>query len=107
MLVVCCFYGGDTESAYSLCDIVNDDSAVCVSVVHRCERFVALLPRSIPYFELHCSGLVECDSLCEECSADGRLSIVVELILSLGVSLITKTSSASHSCKTYLDESED
>lgn len=66
---------------YSLCDIINDDCAVCVPVVHRCKRLVPLLACRIPYLELDSRGIVEGDGLCEEGSSDSRFSVVVELIL--------------------------
>ena len=67
--------------AYGLCDVVDDDSAVCVPVVHGRQRLVALLACGIPYLELDCCVLVEGNSLCEEGSADGGFSVVVELVL--------------------------
>ena len=66
---------------YSLGDIVDDDCAVCVSVIHWCKRFVSLLACSVPYFELDSRGVVKGDGLCEEGSADGRFSVVIELVL--------------------------
>lgn len=67
--------------AYSLCDIVYNNSAVCVPVVHGRQRLVALLTSSIPYLKLDCCVLVEGDGLGKEGSADGRFSVVVELVL--------------------------
>ena len=66
---------------YSLCDIVDDNCAVCVSVIHWCKRLVPLLACSIPYFELDSRSIVKGDGLCEEGSSDSRFSVVVELVL--------------------------
>lgn len=67
--------------AYSLCDIVYDDGAVCVPVVHGRQRLVALLAGGIPDLELDCCVLVEGNGLSEESGADGRFSVIIELIL--------------------------
>ena len=72
---------GSVRVDYSLCDIVDDNCAVCVSVIHWCKRFVSLLAGSIPYLELDSRGIVKGDGLCEEGSSDGRFSVVVELVL--------------------------
>ena len=72
---------GSVRVDYSLGDIVDDDCAVCVSVIHWCKRFVSLLACSIPYFELDSRSVVKGDGLCEEGSADGRFSVVIELVL--------------------------
>ena len=66
---------------YGLCDVVDDDCAVGVSVVHRCEGLVSLLAGRVPYFELDGRRVVEGDGLCEEGGSDGGFSVVVELIL--------------------------
>ena len=66
---------------YSLCDIIDDNCAVCVSIIHWCKRLVSLLACSIPYFELDSRGVVKGDGLCEEGSSDSRFSIVIELVL--------------------------
>lgn len=70
--------------AYGLCDVVDDDGAVCVAVVHGRQRLVALLAGGIPYLELDCCVLVEGNGLGEEGGADGRFSVVVELVLDIG-----------------------
>lgn len=72
---------GGWEETYSLCDVVYDHRAVRVPVVHRCEGFVSLLPCCVPYFEFDGCLLVEGDGLSEEGGADGRFSVVVELVL--------------------------
>ena len=66
---------------YSLCDVIDDYGAVCVSVVHGCERLVALLSCCVPDLEFDCRLFVQGKGLCEESGADGGFSIVVELIL--------------------------
>lgn len=70
---------------YSLCNIVDHNSTVCVSVVHRCERLVSLLPGSIPYLELYGGIIVERYRLGEEGGTDCGLSEIIELILYLSL----------------------
>ena len=41
------------ETAHRLGNIVYDDGAICISVVHWRKRFVPLLTSSVPYFKLH------------------------------------------------------
>lgn len=62
-------------------DIVNDNGAVCISVVHGSERLVAFLAGSIPNLELDSSVLIERDGLGQEGSTDGGLAIGIELVL--------------------------
>ena len=69
------------DDAYGLCDVVDDDGAVGVAVVHGREGLVALLASRVPDLKLDCGGLVEGDGLGEECGADGGLPVVVKLIL--------------------------
>ena len=69
------------EETYGLCDVVDDDGAVCVAVVHGCERLVALLAGGIPDLELDRRVLIEGDGLGEEGGADGGFPVVVELVL--------------------------
>lgn len=64
-----------------MCDIVDDNGAVCIAVVHGGEGLVALLASSIPNLELDCGILIEGDGLCQESGADGGFSEGVELIL--------------------------
>jgi hypothetical protein len=66
---------------YSLCDVVYYYGAVCISVVHGCERLVALLAGGVPNLKLHGCVLVEGDGLCEEGGTDSRFSVVIELVL--------------------------
>jgi hypothetical protein len=66
---------------YSLCNVVDYDGAVGISVVHGCQRLVALLAGRVPDLKLDCRVLVEGDGLGEEGSADGGFSVVVELVL--------------------------
>lgn len=68
------------KDTYRLRYIINDDGAVRIAVVHRCEGFVPLLSGGIPYFEFDGGGVVEGDGLGEEGSADGGFSVVVELV---------------------------
>jgi hypothetical protein len=67
--------------SYSLRNVINDNGAVCVPVVHGCERLVALLSCCVPDLEFDCRLLVEGEGLCEESGADCGLSVVIELIL--------------------------
>lgn len=69
------------QGAYSLCDIVDDDGAVGVPVVHRCQRLVAFLASSVPDLKLYRCALIEGYRLCKEGCADGGLPVVIELIL--------------------------
>lgn len=64
-----------------MCDIIDDNGAVGISVVHRGQRLVSLLSCSIPYLKFYCRGIVKGYGLSEEGGADGRFSIVIELIL--------------------------
>ena len=41
-----------TGISYRLSNVVHDDSAVCISVVHRSKRLIPLLSGSIPYLKL-------------------------------------------------------
>ena len=66
---------------YSLCDVIDDYGAVCVSVVHGRERLVAFLTGGIPDFKLDGCVFIEGDGLGEEGGADGGFPVVVELVL--------------------------
>lgn len=68
-------------ATYGLCNIVYDNRAVRIPIIHGRQTLVSLLPRRIPYLELDCCLLVEGDGLCEEGGADGGFSVVVELVL--------------------------
>ncbi len=59
------------RETYSLCDVVNDNCAVGIAVVHGCERLVTFLACSVPNLELDGCGFVERDCLGEEGGADG------------------------------------
>ena len=72
---------GRKRETYGLRDVVDDDGAVGIAVIHGRERLVALLACCVPNLELDCRVLVERDGLCEEGSADGRFSVRVELVL--------------------------
>ena len=52
-------------------DVINDDGAVGVPIIHGRQRLVPLLSRRIPYLKLHSGVFVEGDGLGEECGADG------------------------------------
>lgn len=71
------------ERTYSLCYVVNNNGAVGITVVHGRKRLVALLSCSIPYLELDGSIIIQGDRLGEERSADGRLAVIIELILAV------------------------
>jgi hypothetical protein len=68
-------------ATYRLCDVVDDDGAVGIPVVHGRERLVALLAGCVPYLKLYGCVLVEGDGLGEEGGADGGFPVVVELVL--------------------------
>lgn len=74
------------QCTYRLCDIIDDDCAVCISIVHGGERLVALLACRVPDLKLDGCVLIEGDGLGEEGGADGGFPVVVELVLD-GVSL--------------------
>ena len=64
-----------------MCNIVHDNGAVGIPVVHRRERFVALLAGRIPYLKFDRGMVVQGDCLRQKSGPDGRFSIVVKLIL--------------------------
>lgn len=66
---------------YGLGDVVYDNGAVCVAVVHWRKRLVSLLACRVPDFELDGRVFVKRERLCEEGGANGRLAILVELVL--------------------------
>lgn len=66
---------------YCLCNIVDNDCTVGISVVHGSERLVAFLSCRVPYFELYGGGVVEGNGLGEEGGADGGLPVIIELVL--------------------------
>ena len=53
-----------------MCDIVDDDCAVGVAIVHWRKRFVSLLACGIPYLQLHALA-VELNGADLEVDADG------------------------------------
>jgi hypothetical protein len=69
------------NATHSLCDVVYNDSAVRVPIVHGRERLVSLLACRVPDLELDGCALIEGDGLGEESGTDGGFSVVVELIL--------------------------
>lgn len=62
-------------------DIVDDDGAVGVAVVHGSQRLVSLLTCRVPDLKLDRGCVIEGDGLGEEGGADGGFSVVVELVL--------------------------
>jgi hypothetical protein len=66
---------------HSLCDIVDDDCAVGIPIVHRRQGLVSLLTCGVPYLEFDGGLIIEGDGLCEEGGADCGFSVVVELVL--------------------------
>jgi hypothetical protein len=73
--------GGGAAQAYGLCDVIDDDGAVCVAVVHGSKRLVALLASRIPDLKLDRRVVVEGNGLGEEGGADGGFPVVVKLVL--------------------------
>jgi hypothetical protein len=72
---------------YSLRNVVYHHGAVCISVVHGCQRLVTFLSRCVPNLELDCRLIIQGECLCEESSADRGLSVIVELILPAEVNI--------------------
>lgn len=79
---------GRKSRTYSLGDVIDHNGTVGVSIVHRSQRLISLLASSIPDFKLDRGALVEGDGLCQEGSADGRLSVIIELVLDGPVSIM-------------------
>jgi hypothetical protein len=73
--------GGQRGRTHGLRNVVDDDGAVGVPVVHGRQRLVPLLARCVPDLKLDCRVLVERDGLCEEGGADGGFPVRVELVL--------------------------
>lgn len=95
-------------SAYSLCDVVDNNSAICISVVHRSKRLVSFLSCCIPYFKFDGGGVIERDCLSEKSSSYGGLPIVIKLVLPDILSHTAKKieSAAADNLWTCLDKSE-
>lgn len=87
-------------------DIIYNDGAVCVSVVHRSQRLVAFLASGIPDLELDGSVLIEGNGLSQESSTDSRLAIGIELVLN-DIDKLHVLHNEVGSATTYLDESQD
>lgn len=62
-------------------DVVNNDGAVGVAVVHGCQGLVSFLAGSIPNLEFDRGCVVKRNRLRKESGADGRFSVVIELVL--------------------------
>lgn len=73
--------GRGKQPTYSLRDVVDDDGAVCIAVVHGGQRFVAFLAGCVPDLELDRRVLVEGDGLGKEGGAYGGFPVVVKLVL--------------------------
>ena len=54
-----------------MCDIVNDNRTVGISVIHWGKGLVSLLAGGIPDLELYGCGFIEGDGLSEEGGANG------------------------------------
>jgi hypothetical protein len=61
---------GDTSKTYSLGDVIDHNSTVGVSIVHRSQGLISFLASSIPNFEFDGGALIEGYGLCQESSAD-------------------------------------
>lgn len=68
-------------ATYRLGNVVDDDGAVGVSIIHRSKRLVSLLSSRIPNLKLDSGVLIERNGLGEEGGADSRLAIRIELVL--------------------------
>lgn len=86
-----------------MCNVVDNNGAVGVAIVHGRERLVALLAGRVPDLKLDCGVLVERDGLGEESGADGGFSERVELVLGRR----SASSPPQHRWPSYLDESQD
>ena len=47
------------ETSYRLSDIIDNDGAVCIPIVHRGKGLVPFLAGCIPYLKLDCRILVK------------------------------------------------
>lgn len=56
--------------AYSLSDVVDNDSTVRIPVVHWSQGLVSFLASGIPYLELDRCAFVQRNGLCQEGRAD-------------------------------------
>lgn len=72
---------GTALCTHRLSDIVDNNGAVGVAVVHGRKGLVAFLAGGVPDFELDSGVFIERDSLSQKSGADGRFSERVELIL--------------------------
>ena len=86
-----------------MCNVVDNNGAVGVAIVHGRERLVALLAGRVPDLKLDCGVLVERDGLGEERGADGGFSERVEWVLGRR----SASSPPQHRRPSYLDESQD
>lgn len=95
------------RSTYSLCDIVDDYRAVCISIVHRRQRLVSFLSSRVPDLKFDSGVLVQGYCLRQEGGADCGFSVVVELVLR--AKRLSEYSSSFRICRKkpiYLYESE-
>lgn len=68
-------------TTYSLSDIINDNGAVGIAIVHGGQRLVPLLAGRIPNLEFDGRVFIEGDGLCQESRADSGFPVRVELVL--------------------------
>lgn len=66
---------------YRLGNIVDNNRAVCIPVVHRRQRLISFLACSIPDLKLHCCIFIQSNCLRKKGGADRRLAIVIKLVL--------------------------
>lgn len=66
--------------AYGLGNIIDNDGAVGIPIIHGGQRFVSLLTGGIPYFELDCRVFIEGYRLGEESGSDCGFTVIVELV---------------------------
>ena len=55
---------------HGLCDVIDYNCAICISVVHGRQRFIPLLTCSIPYLKFDRSSVIQRYGLGEESSAN-------------------------------------
>jgi hypothetical protein len=94
-------------TTYRLRDIVDNNRAVRIAVVHGREGLVSFLAGGIPNLKFHSRSLIKGDRLGQESSTDGRFAERVELILLCFVSREPDRFESFMMVPTHLDESQD
>lgn len=66
---------------YGLGDIVDNNSTVCIPIVHWRKRLVSFLASGIPYLEFDGRIFIQGYRLRKKCGTDRRFPVVIELVL--------------------------